>query len=49
MASTIGRALNFVYGRAGERTAEGLYGSGTRKRLAGLKSLYDPASLFRRN
>lgn len=45
---TIGRALNFAYG-AGDRTAEGLYDAGTRKRLAGLKSVYDPANLFRRN
>ncbi|MFI1483738.1 FAD-binding oxidoreductase [Streptomyces sp. NPDC020747] len=45
---TIGRALNFAYG-AGGRTAEGLYDSATHKRLAGLKSVYDPANLFRRN
>ncbi|WP_151481599.1 FAD-binding oxidoreductase [Streptomyces albicerus] len=45
---TIGRALNFAYG-AGGRTAEGLYDSETRKRLAGLKSTYDPANLFRGN
>ncbi|MEV0220222.1 FAD-binding oxidoreductase [Streptomyces sp. NPDC050704] len=45
---TIGRALNFAYG-AGDRTAEGLYDAGTRKRLAGLKSVYDPANLFRGN
>ncbi|WTI39219.1 FAD-binding oxidoreductase [Streptomyces sp. NBC_00589] len=44
---TIGRALNFAFG-AGDRT-EGLYDAGTRKRLAGLKSEYDPANLFRRN
>ncbi|MBC9724462.1 FAD-binding oxidoreductase [Streptomyces sp. TRM68367] len=44
---TLGRSLNFVLG-AGERT-EGLYDSRTRERLAGLKSQYDPASLFRRN
>ncbi|MER6354366.1 FAD-binding oxidoreductase [Streptomyces sp. NPDC001634] len=44
---TIGRALNFAFG-AGDRT-EGLYDTGTRKRLAGLKAQYDPANLFRRN
>ncbi|MDN0196839.1 FAD-binding protein [Streptomyces sp. S.PNR 29] len=44
---TIGRALNFAFG-AGDR-AEGLYDAETRKRLAGLKSLYDPANLFRGN
>ncbi|PAZ12423.1 FAD-linked oxidoreductase [Streptomyces sp. SA15] len=44
---TIGRALNFAFG-AGDRT-EGLYDAGTRERLAGLKSQYDPANLFRRN
>jgi len=44
---TIGRALNFAFG-AGDRT-EGLYDAQTRKRLAGLKSEYDPANLFRRN
>ncbi|MER5218428.1 FAD-binding oxidoreductase [Streptomyces sp. NPDC002838] len=44
---TIGRALNFAFG-AGDRT-EGLYDAETRKRLAGLKSRYDPANLFRRN
>ncbi|MFD5078117.1 FAD-binding oxidoreductase [Streptomyces sp. NPDC058371] len=44
---TIGRALNFAFG-AGDRT-DGLYGPGTRTRLAGLKSRYDPANLFRRN
>ncbi|WP_369236732.1 FAD-binding oxidoreductase [Streptomyces sp. R21] len=43
----IGRALNFAFG-AGDRT-EGLYDAATRKRLAGLKSQYDPANLFRRN
>lgn len=45
---TIGRALNFAYG-AGGRTAAGLYDPGTQLRLAGLKSVYDPANLFRRN
>ncbi|MGW3119016.1 FAD-binding oxidoreductase [Streptomyces sp. NPDC001107] len=44
---TIGRALNFAFG-AGDRT-DGLYDAGTRKRLAELKSSYDPANLFRRN
>jgi FAD/FMN-containing dehydrogenase len=44
---TIGRALNFAFG-AGDRM-EGLYDAATRKRLAGLKSQYDPANLFRRN
>jgi FAD/FMN-containing dehydrogenase len=44
---TIGRALNFAFG-AGDRL-EGLYDAATRKRLAGLKSQYDPANLFRRN
>lgn len=44
---TIGRALNFAFG-AGDRT-DGLYDAGTLKRLAGLKSSYDPASLFREN
>jgi FAD/FMN-containing dehydrogenase len=44
---TLGRALNFAFG-AGDRT-EGLYDAETRKRLAGLKSEYDPANLFRRN
>jgi FAD/FMN-containing dehydrogenase len=44
---TTGRALNFAFG-AGERT-EGLYDPDTHKRLAGLKSAYDPANLFRGN
>ncbi|WP_137989304.1 FAD-binding oxidoreductase [Streptomyces vilmorinianum] len=44
---TLGRAVNFVFGD-GRRT-EGLYDAETRKRLAGLKSAYDPANLFRRN
>jgi hypothetical protein len=44
---TLGRALNFAFG-AGDRT-EGLYDAGTLKRLAELKSHYDPANLFRRN
>ncbi|MFF7451134.1 MULTISPECIES: FAD-binding protein [unclassified Streptomyces] len=42
---TLGRALNFAFGAGGRR--EGLYDAGTRERLAGLKSSYDPASLFR--
>ena len=41
---TLGRAVNFAFG-AGDRS-EGLYDGETRKRLAGLKSQYDPASLF---
>ncbi|WP_399134618.1 FAD-binding oxidoreductase [Streptomyces sp. Li-HN-5-11] len=45
--ATLGRALNFAFG-AGDRT-EGLYDARTRERLAELKSLYDPANLFRRN
>ncbi|MEV6506071.1 FAD-binding oxidoreductase [Streptomyces sp. NPDC051642] len=44
---TLGRAVNFAFG-AGDR-AERLYDAETRKRLAGLKSHYDPANLFRRN
>ncbi|MFJ9373990.1 FAD-binding oxidoreductase [Streptomyces sp. NPDC101455] len=44
---TLGRAVNFAFG-AGDRT-EGLYDAETRKRLAGLKSEYDPANLFRGN
>ncbi|MCI3269626.1 FAD-binding oxidoreductase [Streptomyces cylindrosporus] len=44
---TLGRALNFAFG-AGDR-AEGLYDGETLKRLAGLKSSYDPANLFRHN
>ncbi|THA78333.1 FAD-binding oxidoreductase [Streptomyces sp. A0642] len=39
-----GRSLNFSFG-GGDRT-EGFHGPGTRKRLAGLVSRYDPASLF---
>jgi hypothetical protein len=42
---TLGRAANFAFG-AGDRT-EGLHDPGTRKRLAGLRSSYDPANLFR--
>ena len=44
---TLGRAVNFAFG-AGDRS-EGLYDAETRKRLAGLKSEYDPANLFRGN
>ncbi|MER5278403.1 FAD-binding oxidoreductase [Streptomyces sp. NPDC002809] len=40
----VGRSLNFSFG-GGDRT-EGLHGPETRKRLAGLVSRYDPASLF---
>ncbi|PSM43587.1 FAD-linked oxidoreductase [Streptomyces dioscori] len=51
---TIGRALNFAYGAGGTGGADtlgarGLYDPRTRERLAGLKSQYDPANLFRRN
>lgn len=41
---TLGRAVNFAFG-AGDR-GEGLYDPRTRKRLAGVKSTYDPANLF---
>ncbi|WP_307030641.1 FAD-binding oxidoreductase [Streptomyces canus] len=41
---TLGRAVNFAFG-AGDRS-EGFYDAVTRERLAGLKSQYDPASLF---
>ncbi|UUU22118.1 hypothetical protein [Streptomyces sp. DSM 40750] len=41
---TLGRAVNFAFG-AGDR-ADGLYDAGTRKRLAVVRSEYDPASLF---
>ncbi|WP_217207252.1 FAD-binding oxidoreductase [Streptomyces sp. AC550_RSS872] len=44
---TLGRAVNFAFG-AGDRGA-GLYDATTRERLAGIKSRYDPANLFRRN
>ncbi|WLW54983.1 FAD-binding oxidoreductase [Streptomyces sp. YU58] len=44
---TLGRSVNFAFG-AGDR-AEGLYDDATRKRLAGVKSSYDPANLFRGN
>lgn len=40
----LGRALGFSFG-GGDRT-EGFHGPGTRERLAGLVSRYDPASLF---
>ncbi|WP_405879868.1 MULTISPECIES: BBE domain-containing protein [unclassified Streptomyces] len=43
---TLGRTVNFAFG-AGDRTG-GLYDPETRKRLAGIKSSYDPANLFRR-
>jgi hypothetical protein len=42
---TPGRSVNFASG-CGSRT-RGLHEPGTRKRLAGLRSVYDPASLFR--
>ncbi|MFE7171549.1 FAD-binding oxidoreductase [Streptomyces sp. NPDC057616] len=42
---TLGRARAFAFG-AGDRT-DGFYDARTRERLAGLKSQYDPASLFR--
>ncbi|WP_234329999.1 FAD-binding oxidoreductase [Streptomyces viridochromogenes] len=42
---TLGRAVNFAFG-AGDR-GEGLYDVETSKRLAGIKSRYDPANLFR--
>ncbi|WP_254406428.1 FAD-binding oxidoreductase [Streptomyces sp. AC627_RSS907] len=41
---TAGRALNFAFG-AGNRT-DGLWDAKTRKRLAAIRSRYDPASLF---
>jgi hypothetical protein len=47
-AGRAAKTLNFAYG-AGDRAAERLYAPGTRKRIAGLKSVYDPANLFRRN
>ncbi|WP_078973179.1 FAD-binding oxidoreductase [Streptomyces sp. MMG1533] len=43
--ATLGRSVNFAFG-AGDRT-EGLYDAETRRRLAGVKSQYDPANLFR--
>ncbi|POX53539.1 FAD-linked oxidoreductase [Streptomyces sp. Ru71] len=42
---TLGRAPGFAFG-AGDRT-DGLYDAETAKRLAGLRSTYDPASLLR--
>ncbi|MEU0082749.1 FAD-binding oxidoreductase [Streptomyces sp. NPDC006274] len=42
---TLGRSVNFAFG-CGSRT-RGLHEPGTHKRLAGLRSAYDPASLFR--
>ncbi|MFI7503383.1 FAD-binding oxidoreductase [Streptomyces sp. NPDC049687] len=42
---TLGRAANFAFG-AGDR-ADGWYDPETRKRLAEVKSRYDPANLFR--
>ncbi|MER8007407.1 FAD-binding oxidoreductase [Streptomyces sp. NPDC094149] len=42
--ATLGRARNFAFG-AGDRS-EGLYDPATHARLAGLKSLHDPANLF---
>ncbi|WP_328683344.1 FAD-binding oxidoreductase [Streptomyces sp. NBC_00343] len=44
---TLGRTVTFAFG-AGDRSA-GLYDAETRKRLAELKSHYDPANLFRGN
>ncbi|MFJ8104559.1 FAD-binding oxidoreductase [Streptomyces sp. NPDC096132] len=44
---TLGRAANFAFG-AGDR-ADGLFDPDTRKRLAEIKSRYDPANLFRRD
>ncbi|GHB23388.1 oxidoreductase [Streptomyces viridiviolaceus] len=44
---TIGRSLNFAFG-AGDRP-QGLWDAQTRKRLAVLRSRYDPANLFREN
>lgn len=41
---TVGRSLNFSFG-GGDRTG-GLHDERTRKRLAGVVSQYDPASLF---
>ncbi|NUS29747.1 MAG: FAD-binding protein [Streptomyces sp.] len=41
---TLGRTVNFAFGGGDRR--EGLYDAGTRKRLAEVKSTYDPANLF---
>ncbi|MGA5500854.1 hypothetical protein [Streptomyces umbrinus] len=49
VASTIGRALDFVYGAGRRAFGGGAVRLRKRKRLAGLKSVYDPASLLRRN
>ncbi|MGW7272908.1 FAD-binding oxidoreductase [Streptomyces sp. NPDC054864] len=46
-SGSMGRLLNFAFA-AGDR-ADGLYDAETRKRLAELKAMYDPANLFRRN
>lgn len=40
----MGRSLNFSFG--GGYRAEGFHDERTRKRLAGVVSQYDPASLF---
>ncbi|MFE4449709.1 FAD-binding oxidoreductase [Streptomyces sp. NPDC056796] len=43
----LGRALNFSFGGGGHpETGRDFHGPGTRERLAGLVSRYDPASLF---
>ncbi|MFF3454218.1 BBE domain-containing protein [Streptomyces sp. NPDC002730] len=44
---TVGRSLNFAFG-GGDRT-QGLYDAERLERLAGVKSQYDPANLFRQN
>ena len=41
---TLGRTVNFAFGGGDRR--EGLYDAETRKRLAEVKSTYDPANLF---
>ncbi|MFE9568385.1 FAD-binding oxidoreductase [Streptomyces sp. NPDC006692] len=46
---TLGRSLNFTFGDAEFGGTKGLYGEDNEKRLAALKSLYDPANLFRGN
>ncbi|MFD5745725.1 FAD-binding oxidoreductase [Streptomyces sp. NPDC127033] len=43
---TVGRSRNFSFGDGAR--AEGLHGAGTADRLAGLRSVYDPANLFGR-
>ncbi|MFI6682338.1 FAD-binding oxidoreductase [Streptomyces sp. NPDC050485] len=45
----LGRSLNFTFGDAEFGGTEGLYGEENEKRLAALKSEYDPANLFRNN